>query len=79
MVYDSAVSSASLNDGLLKTSGWTYQWKVIFSPDSSKQAQEMVFSRQANASNHGTLYFNNVPVIRENIQKHIGLFLDFNL
>ena len=25
------------------------------------------------------LYFNNVPVIRENIQKHLGLFLDSKL
>ena len=37
------------------------------------------FSRKANASNHKTVYFNNVRVIRENIQKHLGLFLDSKL
>ena len=58
MVHDSAASSASLNDDLLK---------MIFNPDPSKQAEEIVFSRKANTSNHGTVYFNNVPVIRENI------------
>ena len=52
---------------------------MIFNPDASKQAQEIVFSRKANASNHKTVYFNNVPVIRENIQKHLGLFLDSKL
>ena len=76
MVHDSAASSAPLNDDLLKISRWAYQWKMIFNPDASKQAQEIVFSRIANASNHGTVNFNNVPVIRENIQRHLGLFLD---
>ena len=52
---------------------------MIFDSDASKQAQEIVFSCKANASNHETVYFNNVPVIRENIQKHLGLFLDSKL
>ena len=51
----------------------------LFNPDASKQAQEIVFSRKANASNQETVYFNNVPVTRENIQKHLGLFLDSKL
>ena len=79
MVHDSAASSASLNDDLLKIFRRAYQWKMIFNPDASKQSQEIVFSREANASNHETVYFNNVPVIRENIQKHLGLFLDSKL
>ena len=79
MVHDSAASSAFLNDDLLKISRWAYQWKKIFDPGASKQAQEIVFSRKANASNHATVYFNNVPVIRDNIQKHLGLFLDSKL
>ena len=49
---------------------------MIFNPDPSKQAQEVVFSRKSNAGNHGTVYFNNVPVIKENIQKDLGLVLD---
>ena len=79
VVHDSAASSAFLNDDLLKISRWAYQWKMIFNPDASKQAQEIVFSRKANASNHETVYFNNVPVVRKNIQKHLGLFLDSKL
>ena len=76
----SAVSSAFLNHDLLKTSPWArYHWKMIFNPDASRQAQEIVFSLKANASNYGTVYFNNVPVRRENIQKHLGLFLDSKL
>ena len=65
VVHDSAVSSASLNDNLLKIFRMAYPWKMIFRPDASKQSQEIVFSRKANASNHETVYFNNVPVIRK--------------
>ena len=79
VVHDSAAASTFFNDDLLKISRWAYQWKMIFNPGASKQAQEIVFSRNANASNHETVYFNNVQVIRENIQKHLGLFLDSKL
>ena len=71
VVHDSAASSGFLNDDLLKIYRWAYQWKMIFNPDASKQGQEIVFSRKANAGNCDTVYFNNVPVIRENIQKHL--------
>ena len=52
---------------------------MIFNPDVSKHAQEVVFSRKAVTTNHATVYFNNDPVIRENFQKHLGLFLDSKL
>ena len=52
---------------------------MIFNPDASKQDQEIVFSRKANSGNHETVCFNNVPVIRKNIQKYLGLFLDSKL
>ena len=52
---------------------------MIFNPDSSKQANEIVFFRKANAVNHGTDYFNSVPVISQNFQKHLGFFLDSKL
>ena len=52
---------------------------MIFNPDVSKQAQEVVFSRKGITTNHATVYFNNDPVIRENFQKHFGLFLDSKL
>ena len=49
---------------------------MIFNSDASKQAEDVVFSRKANVSNHETVYFNNVPVTKANIQKQLGLFLD---
>ena len=79
VVHDSTLSSVSLNNDLLKISQWAYQWKMIFNPDVSKQAQDVVFSRKGITTNHATVYFNNDPVIRENFQKHLGLFLDSKL
>ena len=52
-----------------------YQWKTIFNPNSLKQAEEVVFSRKANAIKNGTVYLNNVLVIRKNILKHLYLLL----
>ena len=52
---------------------------MIFNLDASKQAHEIVFSRKANASNHGIVYFNNVSVIMENFRTDLGLFLDSKL
>ena len=77
VVHDSTLSSVSLNNDLLKISQWAYQWKMIFNPDVSKQAQEVVFSRKGITTNH--VYFNNDPATRENFQKHLGLFLDSKL
>ena len=48
---------------------------MISKLDASNQIYEIVFSRKTNASNHETVYFNNVLVIRQNIQKHLGFFL----
>ena len=68
VVHDSTALSVSFNNDLLKISQWAYQWKMIFNPDVSKQAQGVVFSRKAIAANHETVYFNNVPVyISKNI------------
>ena len=43
-VHDSTPSSVLLNNDSQKFSQWTYQWKMIFNPDVSKQVQEVIFS-----------------------------------
>ena len=52
---------------------------MILNPDVSKQAQEVVFSRKAITTNDETVYFNSVPVIRENFQKRLGQIFDSKL
>ena len=52
---------------------------MIFNPDLSKQAQEVIFSRKTNKISHPTTTFNTVPVAHTSCQKHLGLYLDEKL
>ena len=58
---------------------WGYQWKMIFRPDPSKQAQEVIFSRKLNKDNHPYLAFNNNNVTETDSQNHLGIILDNRL
>ena len=42
----------------------------------SKQAQEIVFSRETHKIIHPKINFNNSPVVQSTYQKHLGLYLD---
>ena len=74
-----AISSSNLNEDLAKITHWAYQWKMSFNSDITKQAQEIIFSRKKNNTSHPNLYFNNTPIQRKSVQKHLGLFLDEKL
>ena len=52
---------------------------MIFNPDPSKQAQEVIFSRKSKRSTHPPLVFNNNNVSQTYSQKHLGVILDFKL
>ena len=68
-----------LNIDLRKTRKWTEQWKTVFNPDSTKQAQELVFSRKLHSPKHPDLYFNSLVVENVKTQKHLGLKLEEKL
>ena len=52
---------------------------MIFNPDLSKQAQELIFSKKTNKISHFTTTFNIVPVVCTSCQKHLGFYLDEKL
>ena len=58
---------------MFKTNQWAYQWIQM------PQAQEIAFSRKKNITTHGTIFFNNLPIVKEYIQKRLGMFLDNKL
>ena len=68
-----AISSSNINEDLLKIMQWAYQWKMLFNPDITKQAQEIIFSRKKNDTSHPSLYFNNTLIQRQSVQKHLDL------
>ena len=52
---------------------------MVFNPDITKQAIEIVFSVKNNKPIHPQLSFNNVPVARKPFSKHLGLYMDETL
>ena len=52
---------------------------MIFNPDLSKQAQEVIFSRKTDQISYPTTTFNTVPVACTSCQKHLRLCLDEKL
>ena len=49
---------------------------MSFSPDPTKQAQELTFSRKKQTTNYPPLFFNENVVPKTTLQKHLGMFLD---
>ena len=42
-VKDATFSGTQLNNDLNRISKWAFQWKMLFNPDHSKQALEIMF------------------------------------
>ena len=72
-------TTTNLNKDLEKINKWAHQWKMSFNPDSTKMAQEVLFSRKKSKVIHPPLIFNGKDAIRSESQKHLGLVLDSKL
>ena len=75
-VHDITTSTVSLNNDLTKISDWAVQWKMVFNPDLSKQAQELLLSRKTSSKPYPSLNFSDNPVHQVQLQRHFGFFLD---
>ena len=60
-------------------SNWAYQWKMSFTPDRPKQAQEVIFSKKTSVQSHPILTFDIRPVFKATHHKYLGLILDEKL
>ena len=79
IVNDINVSTEEVNDDLKRISEWAYQWKMMFNPNLTKQAQEVTFSRKTVKPFHPHVSINEVPVEHGVSQKHLDLHLDQKL
>ena len=52
---------------------------MLFNPDPTKPAQEVLFSRKKKNLYHLTSSLNNIQVERASSQEHLGLILDEKL
>ena len=61
----------------LKTvTSWAHQSKMVFNPDISKRAIEVIFSCKDIKPEHPDLVLNGVPVARHHHMKHLGVYLN---
>ena len=72
-------STINLNNEPNKIKNWAIQWKINFSPDPSKQTQEIIFSRNLQKLNHNQICLNHKSVEQVPSQKHLGMYLDTKL
>ena len=78
-VEDVTDTHEQLVKDLETVSRWGHQWKMVFNPDITKQAIEVIFSVKKKKPHHPELTFNDVPVAREDHTKHLGVHLDSKL
>ena len=79
VVYNTQTSANDLNKGLKIINNWTLQWKMNFNTDSTKQAHEVIFSREAKEIYHPPLVFNNTSVSQSSSQKYLDVILESKL
>ena len=66
------------NDLRLKAN-WAFKWKMLFNPDPSKQAVEIIFFTKRITAKPSILTFNNGVVSSKESHKHLGMILDKKL
>ena len=76
VAHDTQTSANDLNKDLEIINNWALQWEMNFNPDSTKQAQEVIFSSKAKEICHPPLVFNNTCVSQSSSQKHVVVILD---
>ena len=76
VIHNKQLSEQKLNEDLNKINYWDFQLKMSFTPDPSKQIQEVIFSRKLQKSVYPPLHFNNIAVAPSTTQKQLGMLLD---
>ena len=79
MVKDKNESKSILNNDLLSVTKWDHNGKMLFNPDPTKPAQEVIFFKGKKILPHPVISLNNIQVGRVLYQKHLGILLDEKL
>ena len=78
-IIDTRNSQNTLNSDLEIIKNWAYQWKMQFTHDPKKQANEVIFSQKSNRYTYLPVIFNNNIIATCPHQKHLGIVLDSKL
>ena len=73
-VTDPNVTANQINNDLHNISTWAYQWKMNFNPDTSKQAQEVLFSRKVKVTAHPNLFSTIIQYMKPQLKSILECF-----
>ena len=57
VIHDIQTSANNLNKDFERISNWAMQWKMSFNPHTTKQVQEVIFSRKVKKTVYSPLLF----------------------
>ena len=69
-------TASNLNNGLKEINKCTFQWKMSFNHDPTKQAQEVIFIRKTTKKIHPNIFFSNIPFSKVDSKNHLDVHLD---
>ena len=72
VIHDVDTSANELNNDLYQINKWSFQWKISFNPDPSKQPQEIIFSRKTKRIYHSSLRFTVSQSPYHKTRRHIS-------
>ena len=79
VVQDSNTAASDMNHDLELVRKWANDWRMSFNPDPTKQAVELMFSKKKSVIDHPVILFNDMPVMKVDEHKHLGITLDRTL
>ena len=79
ILFHYIISSSVLDNDLRIIAKWAFKWKILFNPDPSKQAVEIIFPTKISTTKPPILTFNNGIVSSKESHKYLGMILDKNL
>ena len=77
IINEPKATAKQLFEDFYKINEWTFQWKMSFNPDPSKQAQ-VIFTRKSKNVVPPPIFFNKKPIQQVPSQKMVLLTLDEN-
>ena len=79
VVEDLNSAASDINHDLELITQLAHDWKMSVNPDPQKQAVEVIFSTRRIEMNHPEIRFNNIPVMKVDEYKHLGMIRDSKL
>ena len=78
VMHDNKNSTENIEKDLKLLYDWSVTWKMEFNPDTSKPAEEVLFTNR-NSNAYNPITFEHIAIKSVNEHKHLGLILDSKL